>query len=244
METVRALILALVLALAAVLASAPPSAADGKPLTVVELFTSQGCSSCPPADALLAELVKRDDVLALSLHVDYWDYIGWKDPFSDAAYTRRQNTYAERFHLRYVYTPQMVVQGSEQIVGSDRDGVSKMIARHAGPPQVALSLTASADGGLAVRLPKTLLTSPATVWIATFDAEHTTEVERGENAGRRLVNANVVRGIATVGTWNGQARTLTIPRSQIAGAGREGAVVVQSADAGPILGAARITLAR
>lgn len=232
------------LTLAILLASAPVSAADGKPLTVVELFTSQGCSSCPPADALLAELAKRGDVLALSFHVDYWDYIGWKDPFSDKACTRRQNEYAQRFHLRYVYTPQIVVHGEEQTVGSDRDAVTKMIARRAGPPKVALSATLAADGGVVVRLPETPLAAPAAVWMATFDPEHATEVARGENAGRRLVNANVVRGVADVLNWNGRARTLTIEQGQIAGGGAEAAVVVQSAGAGAILGAARVSLTR
>ena len=122
--------LALVLVVAAGLgAAAVPAVAGEGALNVVELFTSQGCSSCPPADALLADLADRDDVLALSFHVDYWDYIGWKDPFASPQYTQRQRVYSQVFGKRYVYTPQMVVNGSFEMTGSDRAGVLKRIRR-------------------------------------------------------------------------------------------------------------------
>jgi hypothetical protein len=114
--------LLLVLALAMALGAPDDAVAavDGAPPVVVELFTSQGCSSCPPADAILAELAERSDLVALSLHVDYWDYIGWKDPFGSPLHTTRQKNYASELGLRYVFTPQIVVDGAASVVGSDR----------------------------------------------------------------------------------------------------------------------------
>ena len=129
----------LVLAMIAPLLGAGPVRAADKPLTVVELFTSQGCSSCPPADAFLGELARRDDLVALSEHVDYWDYIGWKDPFASPDLTKRQHEYARLLGLRYVYTPQMVIQGADHVTGSDRAGVLRKIAEAAALPRVAVT---------------------------------------------------------------------------------------------------------
>ncbi|MBT3306373.1 MAG: DUF1223 domain-containing protein, partial [Alphaproteobacteria bacterium] len=110
------------------------------PLTLVELFTSQGCSSCPPADAFLGELSKRSDVLALSVHVDYWDYIGWKDPFASPKNTERQRRYSKFLGMRYIYTPQLVIQGADHEVGSDRTKILAKIAKAAKLDQVAVGI--------------------------------------------------------------------------------------------------------
>ena len=126
----------------------PAAGAAEDKLTVVELFTSQGCSSCPPADAILGELSDRGDILALSLHVEYWDYLGWTDPFASAEHTRRQREYARRFGLRYLYTPQMVIQGSLQVTGSDRARVLAGIEESRGGASASLRLGRRDDGGL------------------------------------------------------------------------------------------------
>ena len=161
-------------------------AAGNKPgnKIVVELFTSQGCSSCPPADRLVGELAKRDDVLPLSFHVDYWDYLGWKDPFSSAEYTLRQRDYRGQFGLRYIYTPQIVIGGTKQEVGSHRGKVLRAIEQVRARPMVAVSVAhpdektalVTVDAG---RTPG----RTATVWLFAYDKSHTTEIQRGENGG-------------------------------------------------------------
>lgn len=229
--------LALVCALAA--AALPPARAGGP--TVVELFTSQGCSSCPPADALLAELAGRDDVLALSLHVDYWDYIGWKDPFAAAACTERQRDYARHFGLGYVYTPQMVVQGRHQMTGSDRAAVLAAIGREAAMPRMTVAIEGGAAAAAAI-LPARDGGESATVWAATFDYEHTTRVERGENKGRTLSYANVVRELRRIGAWNGEAVRVALPMTDLATGSDAVAVLVQADAGGAILGAGVLAL--
>lgn len=226
---------------AMLVASARADQARG--LTVVELYTSQGCSSCPAADKFLTELARRDDVLALSLHVDYWNYIGWKDPFSSPVFTARQRAYAPNFDLRYVYTPQMVIHGADQAVGSDRSTVGDMIDRHNHLPRVAVAAAATLDGALTIRLPKSTLDKPARLWIATFDSSHTTEIRRGENEGTTLTNVNVVRNFVPLGRWDGTPKTVTVSARDMADYNGDGvAVVVQADNRGPILGAARVAL--
>ena len=222
----------------AVLFAASALAADER-LTVVELFTSQGCSSCPPADALLGELARRPDLLALSEHVDYWDYLGWKDPFASRQNTERQRAYARRLGLSYVYTPQMVLQGGQQAPGADRTAVLTLIAQQigvqqaarqaaaqqAGSPQadppdvdipdvdipdVDIEVAESPDGELVARLAAAALSEPADVWLVQFDPSHSTRVSAGENSGHQVRNHNVVRGFTRLATWRGEATTLPI----------------------------------
>ncbi|MEE8505172.1 MAG: DUF1223 domain-containing protein, partial [Kiloniellales bacterium] len=163
-----------------------------RPAVVVELFTSQGCSSCPPADALLGELAGRPDVIALSLHVDYWDYIGWKDPFGSPMNTARQRRYVEELGLRYVYTPQMIIDGRINAVGSRRDEVLDAIER-AGRERAGFDIRFVESGGGKVVIPAGHAPeNGATVWLAVYDRSHETEIKRGENAGRKLRNTNVV----------------------------------------------------
>jgi hypothetical protein len=188
----------------------PPSLGAERP-TLLELFTSEGCSPCPPADELLAELAGRPDVLALSFHVDYWDRLGWKDPFSSPDATRRQHGYAELLGLATVYTPQMVVDGRWQAVGSDRgeveqalgsarrtrDDVPVSLAFDHGRAQITMG---QGGGGIA-----------ATLLLIGFDRRHVTAVARGENGGRTLAHVDVVRSIEEVAPFDGRARAIELP---------------------------------
>ena len=232
------------------LAAAPFSlAAAERPLTVVELFTSQGCSSCPPADAFLGELAGRDDVLALSFHVDYWDYIGWKDPFASADHTRRQRDYSRKLGLRYVYTPQMVIQGAAHVTGSDRSAVLDRIEKNRALARIPVELRQGDDGGVRLFIPDAPATGEAAqeaaVWLVVFDREHLTSVRRGENRGRKLRNYNVVRQLSHIATWRGKAldMAVTVP-DMVPGGGQACAVLVQSKETGRILGAAAFGLDR
>lgn len=211
---------------------------------VVELFTSQGCSSCPPADDLLGELAGQPGVLALSFHVDYWDYIGWKDPFASAQYTERQRDYAAKLGLRYVYTPQMVIDGLYDAVGSNRRAVTRTIEESAAAaePVVVVSLDPE-NGGQVMLSEGAAPAGGATVWLITFDDRLETQVARGENGGRDLANFNVVRELRPLGTWTGEAKTFPLDLAAARADGRGGcAVMVQQGRGGPILGAAVIDL--
>jgi hypothetical protein len=200
---------------------------------VVELFTSEGCSSCPPADALLAELALRPGILALSFHVDYWDRLGWKDPFSSPAATARQQDYARILGTGTVYTPQLVVDGHWQAIGSDRDGVLRAIAAAGVPPPIPVTLAVYHDrarvtlgpGGDGVRV---------AVVLVAFDRRHVDAVAGGENSGRTLTHVDVVRGLANAGWLGGETRTVEAPVPRQAD---RLAAILQSAD-GRILGAA------
>jgi len=230
--------------LALIAAFVSADARGGERLTVVELFTSQGCSSCPPADEYLGVLAERSDLLALSLHVDYWDYIGWKDPFADPAYTERQRQYQKHFNIRYVYTPQMVIQGAYQAVGSKRGEVAERIKSAQALPSLDIALAREA-GGLAVRVEAAgtsgVAAEDASIWLVAFDERHQTAIARGENKGRTIVNRNVVRRFDLVGNWNGDAVAQRVPDVAADATGGRGiAVLVQSQATGRILGAARL----
>ena len=216
-----------------------------RPAVVVELFTSQGCSSCPPADALLGELAGRPDVIALSLHVDYWDYIGWKDPFGSPMNTARQRRYVEELGLRYVYTPQMIIDGRINAVGSRRDEVLDAIER-AGRERAGFDIRFVESGGGKVVIPAGHAPeNGATVWLAVYDRSHETEIKRGENAGRKLRNTNVVRSLERLGTWMGERLEIPLDLAGAAARGRDGcAVIVQQGRNGPVLAAAAMNLER
>jgi hypothetical protein len=225
------------LGFALLLLSQSPLAAQDR-LTVVELFTSQGCSSCPPADAFLGELAKRPDVLALSEHVDYWDYLGWKDPFASSENTQRQRAYARRLGLSYVYTPQMVVQGMGQIAGADREGVLALVARAKDLPLVPVDVNRTGEGAMVARLGSTTLPAAVHVLLVRFDPKHSTTVARGENGGRQVQNYNVVRGFTHLAMWNGEPTSLPV-LAATQGVGETWAILLQQTDGGRILGAAR-----
>ena len=221
-----------------------PVAADQN-LTVVELFTSQGCSSCPPADKFLGDLAERGDVLALSYHVDYWDYIGWKDPFAKPVHTTRQRSYAGRFGLSYVYTPQMVVHGAAQAVGSDRSAVNTRIKQLQKTLRVPVSLSRQGNNVVVnlPDLPSEHAAPESEVWMVVFDKKHVTPVKRGENEGRTIDNFNVVRNLVRIGTWNGKAGKMTAALPDGITKAKNGcAVIVQASGTGRILGAARMAL--
>lgn len=224
--------------------------APKNPKAVIELFTSQGCYSCPPADAYLRELAKRDDVLALSMHVDYWNNLGWTDPYSRPEITQRQRAYVGMLGTSYVYTPQAVVSGHLQGVGSQRGTVGALIDRAkadaGGGPEVAL--TPAGSNTLKASIGAAPSRGNATVWLVAFDDEHTTQISAGENGGKTLAYANVVRDLRAVGRWNGDKTELTLDvADHVAEGYGNWAILVQVRGAGPIVGAAalpRTALAR
>jgi hypothetical protein len=224
--------LVLSLGLFAGLAPAVASAAE-RPV-VVELFTSQGCSSCPPANAYLNEMVKgRRDVLALAFHVTYWDRLGWRDPFSLETATDRQAVYGRRFGDGS-YTPEMVVDGAASAVGSDRSQVGSAIenAKRNGQTRAAVSVTKNGDQ---VSIEVGAGSGSGRVLLIGFDHEHTTAIGRGENSGRTLVEANVVRSFRSVGQWSGAALRLNERFPE----GQDVAVVLEAPD-GRVIGASRL----
>ena len=229
-------------------APSPAPAQTSEPLIVVELYTSQGCSSCPSADAFLGELLEmRTDILGLEFHVDYWDNLGWKDLFSSAESTARQRAYARTLGLAYIFTPQMVIQGSGSEVGSNKMAVMAAIetARKSAADQLDISVTPDGNGGLTVSLPAAAAAgAPATVWLVNFDRHFVTEVTAGENTGREMKNNHVVRGHKAIGTWTGAALEISLGADQLAGgeASDGCAILVQSGDFGPIIGAASVWL--
>jgi hypothetical protein len=210
------------------IAAEKTAAASARPV-VVELFTSQGCSSCPPADALLAELARRPDLIALGYHVDYWDNLGWKDPLSAPGSTKRQNDYAQLLDQSTVYTPQMVIDGHLQMVGSDRtailDGIAEAAPEATAPVVFApdrRQVTVGAGSG------------SGKVLLIHFRRHQETAVTSGENTGRAARDVNGVTAILALGFWQGQEQHFTIDPP----AANEGvAVLVQAAD-GHMLGAA------
>ncbi len=205
---------------------------------VVELYTSQGCSSCPPADKLLGELANRDDVIPLALHVDYWDYLGWKDNFGDPKYTSRQRSYARAANKRTIYTPQMIIQGSSHVVGNRPAEVRSLLTAH-GHADSVVNLRASREGTtlrVSLRGVHTAV-GPNVVQLVRYLPEQVVSIARGENAGRRITYSNVVVSWTVIGEWNGRG---TFDR-EIAIKGSEPAVViVQKPNTGAILAAQRV----
>lgn len=237
----RAARLAVVLLVAA---SASPAAAQvlGAPRAVLELFTSQGCSSCPPADALLAELAGRDDVVALAYHVDYWDYIGWADTFGNPAHSAHQRGYADSWGGGRIYTPQLVINGTVGVVGSRRDEVEAAIegAELAVPVRIE-----AGDGVLGIAAEGKPDLPEAVVWLVTYKERAEVLIERGENAGRRMRYARVVTGRQMIGMWEPNSGAhLKLPASEVLPGPGEGAVVlIQQQDGalpGQIVGAGHV----
>ena len=214
-----------------------PATVDDSPV-VVELFTSQGCSSCPPADAFLGKLSQRHDVLPLAFHVNYWDYIGWKDPFASDAATERQYSYGHALGLNMVYTPQMVIGGTHDAVGSDQNAVSRAIEMDANRSKLKLTVTRDASGGYRVQIPAGSVGQSATVWLALFDGAHKTQVERGENSGTTLTEFNIVREWRKIGDWKGQAEEIALNLTPESDEYDACAVLVQEGGFGSIRGAA------
>ncbi len=217
---------------------APISAEAQRRPVVVELYTSQGCSSCPPADALLSELAALDGVIALALHVDYWDYLGWIDQFGKRAHTARQLGYKKAMRRRSVYTPQMIVQGQDMMIGHRAAEIRDSIAAHlARPPRVSLTVVRELEGLLIALAPLEAEVGPADVQLVTYRSGATVTIAAGENAGRRIDYSNIVTDWAKVGRWDGAAAVeLRVPVTTTDPL----AVIVQSAGFGPILNAAKL----
>ena len=231
------------LAALALSGAAGNTAAQEGPPTVVELFTSQGCSSCPPADEFLAELAGRDDIVAISFHVDYWDYIGWKDPFASEWATQRQYSYARVLGRGYPYTPQMVVDGKRDLVGSDRGRVANALVASMGEADRRIPLSLRREGGeIVVTLPPAKPGKALNLWLVRYSGPHETKVARGENRGATLVNTHVALAMELLGSWNGEAGEVraTLPRPD----DREGGVAVwlQYPGPGAIRGAAKLEI--
>lgn len=219
---------------ALVLSLLPAAAMAAERPVVVELFTSEGCSSCPPADAFLTDLSRnRGDVLPLAFHVTYWNGLGWKDPFSLEAATRRQQRYGARFGDGS-YTPEMVVDGAKGLVGSEREEAEAAIGHAAHSGATAAPVTLSRSGGQ-VSIAVGAGTGSGRLLLVGFDPEHRTAVGRGENSGRVLTESNIVRSIRSVGQWSGSA----IEMSEAAPEGQDAAVLLEAPD-GRIIGAARL----
>lgn len=189
-------------ALATCLAFGTPAVADGP--VIVELYTSQGCSSCPPADEMLTELAQRSDVIALALHVDYWDYIGWTDSFADAAYTRRQQNYARVAGASSIYTPQMIIGGADHVIGTKPMDVATLIQTHsARPTGTAISLQRSGNQLQITGQTARPLRTGTVVQVIRYSPQETVDIRSGENAGRSISYANIVTDWSSVGEWSG-----------------------------------------
>ena len=208
---------------------------------VLELFTSQGCSSCPPADELLGELAKEPDVIALAYHVDYWNYIGWEDPFSSKEMSDRHRRYGHAMKLRTIYTPQLVIDGEADLVGSRRSIVLQELDRRRaqrGDPGLAVTLNRDGAGfELLLDAEQGADYAGAELFLVGSDDRHVTEVPRGENRGRTLEDFAVVRFYRSLGHWDGKADTLRIPGSAVSTPTDRLSVLVQAPGNGPIHGA-------
>lgn len=237
---VRALFVALALA-AAVLPRAAHAGSERGPL-VLELFTSQGCSACPPADKLLAALARDNGVIALSFHVPYWDHMGWRDPFALPVSVQRQRAYARAMKERSVYTPQLVVQGSAHTVGHDRAAIERLMATAPRSAAIAIGLAARQPPTLRVEIPDLgLPQGGAQLWLIAFVRSEVRQVLDGENAGQTLHHTNVVRWAAPMAAIEAVPVALTVSAAEAAGA--DGiALVLQRQRQGPILAAGQVAL--
>lgn len=217
-------------------------------LTVLELFTSQGCSSCPPADALMGEYARKPNMIALTYAVDYWDYLGWKDTLAQPAHARRQKAYAISRSDREVYTPQMVINGMTHAVGSRKQQISRRIEsteKKLSSIHVPVSVRETLDK-LTVTIgdaPEALQKKEATLWLVLYQSAVRVNIGRGENRGRKITYYNVVREMTPAGMWYGKMKTIDLPKSGLRQAGYDGfALLLQQETGGPILGATRLEM--
>jgi hypothetical protein len=211
---------------------------QAEPVVVVELYTSQGCSSCPPADEFLAMLASDPRILPLALHVDYWDYIGWEDKFAQPKFTERQKAYAHAIGSRTIYTPQLIIGGADRIEGFAPEETAEQLRRHLehGTP-VQLTVTRQGDMLVIRAEANPPLTEPVRVQLVRYTPEETVTIERGENAGKTITYRNIVTSWELVEDWGGQSPfEVTTPY-----VGDEpGAVILQADGPAAILAAARV----
>lgn len=222
-------------------AKAPPAKIE----SVVELFTSQGCSSCPSADALLVKYTNKPGVLALSYSVDYWDYLGWRDTLASPKYTQRQKQYAKLRGDGQVYTPQAIVDGRDHVVGSSASGIDGLLvqaAKSTGRPWLAAEATPTLVT-VAAPIAGATRAKPATVWVVTYAPRVEVAIRRGENAGQTITYHNVVRDIAVLAEWDTKSdfrRALSSDAANAPKPGERQAILVQDSETGRLLGAAHV----
>jgi len=218
----------------AIMAMTTPASAGEQPV-VVELYTSQGCSSCPAADKILAKLARRSDVIALALHVDYWDYLGWKDSFAQTVFSMRQRAYARVGQKPTIYTPQVVVQGESHAIGNREGDVNSLILLHSKRLEVVALDVARYGTDLIVNVrPVSGPVGRAVIQIVRYMPEKTVDIRAGENAGRKIAYTNIVTEWKPIAQWNGQSG-LTV-KTKVTGADPV-VILVQSKDYGPIIAA-------
>ena len=211
---------------------------QAEPVVVVELFTSQGCSSCPPADEFLAMLASDPRILPLALHVDYWDYIGWEDKFALAQFTDRQKAYAHAIGSRTIYTPQLIIGGADRIEGYSPEETAERLRDHLGEATpVRLTVTREGDTLVIRAEADPPLTEPVRVQLVRYMPEETVTIERGENAGKTITYRNIVTSWEPLEDWGGtEPLEMTAPFM----GDEPGAVIVQTAGPAAILAAARV----
>jgi hypothetical protein len=235
----------------ALLALCVPGALAGQfregPKAVLELFTSQGCSSCPQADAMLEEMGERDDVITLAYHVDYWDYIGWEDTFGDKENSQRQRDYAAAWGSSRIFTPQLVVNGECGVVGNKRDKVDAALATTS-MPTLEVDLAESGNGILDVTIEgrSDEGIGEAVVWLVTYLNRAEVAIDRGENQGKTVAYTNIVTGRQVLGMWDPvKGASLKLPLDEVLSGESDGAAILVQQDRnglpGPILGAASFT---
>ncbi|VAV91700.1 hypothetical protein that often co-occurs with aconitase [hydrothermal vent metagenome] len=214
----------------------------GQSLVVVELFTSQGCNSCPPADEVLAKLSMRKDVLALSYSVDYWNYLGWKDTLAQPDCTIRQRKYNISLGKNGVYTPQMIIQGARDVIGSKGDLVKQIITDTVPVRLSDLDITFDQSGDMInLRIGASDGEPAATIWVIGYDFERTVDIRGGENAGQTRTYHNVVQSIKRIGSWMGQEVRLTLSRQDLGTGNYDAyALLLQSRETGPIIAAVKL----
>jgi hypothetical protein len=224
---------------------ASAQAAQDCPRAVLELFTSQGCSSCPEADRIVGELAEDQSLVVLSFPVTYWDYLGWKDTLARPEFTERQRAYASERKDRAVYTPQMIVNGREHVIGSDKVALTKAIDRQTDAgrtPDVPMELVQENDAIIARVGGSPAGMGAAILWLVQFDRKDRVEIKRGENRDRLVTYTNVVRQMQPIGRWKGQAMTVDLPANDLLKDNNRGVALLLQAEAegrpGAILGAA------
>jgi hypothetical protein len=235
------------LALASLAVFAAPASADAeKPLGVVELFTSQGCNSCPPADNFFNELVQKGDVIALAYHVDYWDYLGWKDTLARPENTERQYAYMRSFGERSIYTPQLIVNGREDFKGGDRKSVEQGLSSfNSNGEGMLINLTVSeSKDSIIIKVGSTdQPAAEAHLLLVYFEPPKAIDIDKGENVGRKAIYLNAVTGVRAAGVWHGKAAEFELPKSEFESKGGCAALLqgaTEDGKLGPILGATLI----
>ena len=226
-----------------VVLQARADAAEWNASAVIEMFTSQGCSSCPPADEIVGDYAKQRGILALSWHVDYWNYLGWKDTFSHKTFTERQQRYAVSFRRRGVYTPQAVVNGRNHTVGSRLDSIEELRKGYEASGRGLTVPVETNRSGNSLRISAKLNSGEATLWIVYYDSARKVKIQRGENRGRTITYHNVVRDFDMLGMMKDGSVDLTLPLGELKKKGHDAfAILLQQTTGagtpGPIIGAA------